>query len=171
MGRGLGESPQPATPEGNAALRLRVDELLGTYEKVRRNLDTLQQRMREASGEATSKDGAVSVRVGPQGNLRELRVEPKAYRRLSPSELAAEILELSRQATKDVQGRLERVMAPFLPKDMPYADVVAGQGDIASWMPKQPLTIDTFDEWWAGIGQNPDLNGPDTGRDGRSERG
>ncbi|MDQ2874910.1 MAG: YbaB/EbfC family nucleoid-associated protein, partial [Actinomycetota bacterium] len=144
---------RPATPEGNAALRLRLEELLGTYADVRKNLGALQQRVREAQGEARSKDGSVRVRVGPQGNLLELVLEPRAYRRLSPSELAAEILELARQATREVQGQMEQVMAPFLPKDVAYADVLTGQADPASWAPKEPLTSETFDTWWAGIGQ------------------
>src|SRR6266851_8367447 len=128
----------PATPSANAALRARFEELLGEYDRVRANFAAMQQRLREARGEAKAQDGSVRVTVGPNGNLLSLTIEPRAYRRLSPSELAAEILELSGRAGRDVRGQLEEVMAPFLPKDVSYADVLEGRVDPAGWAPGQP---------------------------------
>jgi DNA-binding protein YbaB len=149
------ERPGPATPEMNAALRTRFEELLGEYDRVRANFAAMQQRLREVKGEAQSKDGSVRLTVGPQGNLLSLQLEPRAYRRLSPSELAGEILELSGQAGRDARGQLEQVMAPFLPTGVSYTDVMDGQADPATWAPKQPLSDDTFDAWWSGIGRPP----------------
>jgi DNA-binding protein YbaB len=149
------ERSAPATPEMNAALRGRLAELLGEYDRVRVNFAAMQQRLRDVRGEAHSRDGSVRLNVGPQGNLLSLHIEPRAYRRLSPSELAAEILELSGRACGDARSQMEEVLAPFLPKGVSYADVMAGQADPAGWAPRQPLTDDTFDAWWSGIGQPP----------------
>ena len=127
----------PATPEINAALRARLEVLLGEYERVKGEAAAMQQRLREAEGTAQSKDGAVRLTVGPRGDLRTLQIDPRAYRRLSPSELAGEILELSGQAARAVQAELEQVMAPFLPAGLTYRQVADGEVDPGGWRPSQ----------------------------------
>lgn len=142
----------PATPEMITALRARVEQLLGDYDKVRGNLAAMRERLASALGEARTPDGSVRLTVGPRGDLRALEIGPRAYRRLSPSELAEEIMELSRQARDDVQKQLERVVAPFLPDGVSYADVMAGQADPSAWAARQPLTSEAFDAWRSGMG-------------------
>lgn len=146
-----GELPRltngPATPEVNAALRARFEVLLDEYERIKDNASKLQRRLREAEATAASKDGAVKVTVGPRGDLRALQIDPRAYRRLSPSELAAEILELSGAAARDVQAQLEQVIAPFLPPDVTYQQVVDGEVDPASWRPSQASMQRIVESW------------------------
>jgi len=153
----------PASPEMNQRLRARMEQLLGEYERVRDNASAVQEKLRSARGEAQSKDGTVKVTVGPRGDLLDLRIEPRAYRRLSPSELAAEILDLAGRATRDAQGQVEEVMAPFLPEGVTYADAVSGQASPASWVPRGPLSPDTLDDWLARIGKPPSRD-PDNDR-------
>lgn len=130
-----------------------MEQLLTEYDRMRGNLAAMQQRLATALGEAKSHDGSVRLTVGPRGDLRTLEIEPRAYRQHSPSELAEEILALTKQATNDVQRQLEEVMAPFLPTGISYADVAAGKADPAAWALRRPLTSETFDEWWSGIGK------------------
>lgn len=143
----------PATPEVNAALRARLEQLLGEYDRMRGNLAGLQQRLASAHGEASSQDGSVRVTVGPRGELRALEIGPRAYRHLSPSELAAEIVRLSGEATASVTGQLQEVMAPFLPAGVSYADAAAGNADLSAWAPPKPVTSENFDEWISGLGK------------------
>lgn len=131
-----------------------MEQLLGEFDQVRRDFGALRRTLESARGEARSADGYVRVIVGSRGDLRDLQLDPRAYRRFSPTELAAEILELSGKAVSDVQRQLERVMAPFLPKGVSYAEATSGQVDLASWFPRQPLTADAFGEWWDGIRKN-----------------
>lgn len=145
---------QPATPEINSRLRYQIDQLLGEYERVRDNLSAVQEKLRTTCGESQSKDGSVRVTVGLRGNLQDLRIEPRAYRRLSPSELAAEILDLVGRATQDAQGQIEDVMAPFLPAGVSYADAMSGRADPASWVPHGPMTPETFEDWLGRIGKS-----------------
>lgn len=147
-----GPLPGPATPQVNAALRARLEQLLGEYDRMRGNLATMQQRLASAEGEARSEDGAVRVTVGPRGELRALEIGPRAYRHLSPSELAEEIMRLARKASASVQEQLEEVMAPFLPAGMSYADAAAGNAEPAAWAPSRPVTNETFDEWFSRFG-------------------
>jgi DNA-binding protein YbaB len=149
-----GPLPGPATPAVNAALRGRLEQLLGEYDRLRGNLATMQQRLASAQAEAKSDDGSVRVTVGPRGELRGLEIGPRAYRHLSPSELAAEILRLSTKATASVQDQLEEVMAPFLPAGVSYADAASGTADLSAWAPSRPVTNATFDDWIAGFGRS-----------------
>jgi DNA-binding protein YbaB len=146
-----GELPRltngPATPEINAALRARFEVLLDEFERVKDNASKLQRRLHEAEGAAASKDGAVKLTVGPRGDLRTLHIDPRAYRRLSPSELATEILELSRAAARDVQAQLEQVIKPFLPPDLTYQQVADGEVDPGSWHPSQASMQRIIESW------------------------
>src|SRR5262249_50057880 len=116
-GRRAGPSPvtTPSLPQTNAALRARLEDLLGEYERLRHQAGAAQQRMRALTGSARSSDGAVTVGVDSRSRLTTLDIDAKAYRRLSPSQLAAEIQRLYEQASADVTRRAAEVMAPFLP--------------------------------------------------------
>lgn len=142
-------APGPATPELVSAMRARMEQLLGEYDSVRANLAKMRSRLAEVEGSARSADGAIELTVGPQGALRALRIDPRAYRRLSPTELADEIVRLSGEAAADARRRLADVMTPFLPPGVAYDQVADGTADPADWAPRQPLTPATFDDWWS----------------------
>jgi len=146
----------PATPEMISAMRARMEQLLGEYDKVRANLAAMRSRIRAAEGSARSKDGGITLTVGPQGALRALAIEPRAYRNLSPTELAEEIVRLSAQATADVRRQLQAVMAPFLPTGVTYEQVADGSLDPGPWAPERPLTAENFDQWWRTFGGGAD---------------
>jgi DNA-binding protein YbaB len=130
-------------------MRARMEQLLGEYDNVRASLGRLRSRMAEVEGSARSADGGIELTVGPQGTLRALRIDPRAYRRLSPTELADEIVRLSGEAAGDARRQLAEVMAPFLPPGVAYEKVADGTVDPADWAPRQPLTPATFDDWWS----------------------
>jgi DNA-binding protein YbaB len=151
-------------------LRARLEHLITEYDHMRGNLATLRQRLATAQGEAKSEDGSVRVTVGPQGELRALEITPRAYRHLSPSELATEIMRLSGKATENVREQMQEVMAPFLPAGVSYADVATGKADPATLTPSRPLTSEAADEWLSALGQRA-RTGPHDGKgqpDGKS---
>jgi DNA-binding protein YbaB len=136
----------------NAALRARLEDLLGEYEQLRRQAGAAQQRMRALTGSSRSSDGAVTVEVDSRSRLTRLEIDAKAYRRLSPSQLAAEIQRLYAQASADVTRRAGEVMAPFLPSTASYQRLVDGEADPAELFAERPLTDETFDQWRARFG-------------------
>ncbi len=69
----------------------------------------------------------ISVTVGPQGQLRDIRLNPRVYRHLPPSELANAITEQAGRAAADATERRRQLMAPLMPEELPY-DEVFGQG-------------------------------------------
>lgn len=154
----------PATPELNAALRGQIERLLGDYDQVMDDLGRMQQRLRAAQGEAQSKDGLVRLTVGPRGELRSLHLDPRAYRKLSPSELAGEIIELSGTAARDVQQQLEQVLGPFLPAGLSYRQVADGEVDPRSWQP--PAAV--LREFLAGQQSRASRHQPDAATGGQS---
>jgi DNA-binding protein YbaB len=139
----------PSLPQTNAALRARLDDLLGEYERLRHQASTAQQRMRALTGSARSSDGAVTVGVDSRSRLTALEIDPKAYRRLSPSQLAAEVQRLYDQASADVTRQAAEVMAPFLPTGTSYQRLVNGEADPADLLADRPLSDDTYDAWRA----------------------
>lgn len=162
----------PVTPELVSAMRARMEQLLGEYDSVRANLARLRSRLAEVEGSARSADGIIEMTVGPQGTLRALRIDPRACRRLSPTELADEIVRLSGEAAADARRQLADAMAPFLPPGVAYEQVADGTVDPADWAPRQPLTPATFDHWLSQFQAVATDTGPDDHRaNGRGGHG
>jgi hypothetical protein len=142
----------PARSEANRALLARVEELLGTYQRLRSDIADARARAREVTGTAASPDGGVKVTVDRRGALTGLEIDARTYRRSSPTELSATILELTAEAGAKARRETAEIMRRFLPRDIPVEDIVDGTADIST-LPGRPLTDESFDEWWSGIGR------------------
>jgi DNA-binding protein YbaB len=138
-----------------------LDDLLSSYEQLRHQFGTAQARLRALSAEAKAADGSVVVGVDSRGRLHRLDIDPRAYRRLSPSQLAAEILRLHGEASADVTRRAGEVMAPFLPAGASYQRLADGDADPADLLAGQPLSDDTFDDWRARFSGVSTVDRPD----------
>ena len=132
-----------------AALRARLDDVLAEYERMRRNAADTQRRVQAMRGTASTSDGTVRVTVDARGKPVAFDIEPRAYRRYSPSQLATELLRLVDEAAAQVTAEMADAMAPFLPAGVSYADLLSGKADPASLSPGAPLTDETFDAWRA----------------------
>jgi DNA-binding protein YbaB len=142
----------PARSEANRALLARVEELLGTYQRVRADVADARARAREVTGTAASPDGGVKVTVDQRGVLTGLEIDARTYRKSSPTELSATILELTAEAGAAARREMAQLMRPFLPRDLPFEDIIDGTADISA-LPGRPLTEESFDQWWSGIGR------------------
>jgi DNA-binding protein YbaB len=139
----------PPLPATAAALRARLQDLLGEYEQLSGRLGDAQKRMRALTATARSTDGSVSVEVDSRSRLTRLEIDPRAYRRLSPSQLASEILRLTQEAAAGVTRRAGEVMAPFLPAGASYEQILDGQADTLTFLAERPLTDESFGQWRA----------------------
>ncbi len=137
---------------GNRELWARYDELVTAYERTRKQLGELREKLDGLRGEAQSPDGLVSATVGARGELTRLTLSPRTYRHLGPDELAETIVAAVRQAGANLAEQAGELYAPFLPKDVSYAQVRAGEADPAAFRPREPLTADTFTDWWGQLG-------------------
>jgi hypothetical protein len=142
----------PAKSEANRAALARVEELLGTYQRLRGGVADARARAREVTGTAASPDGGVKVKVDQRGVLTGLEIDARTYRKSSPTELSATILGLTAEAGAKARREMAELMRPFLPRDVPVEDIVDGTADLSA-LPGRPLTDESFDAWWSGIGQ------------------
>jgi DNA-binding protein YbaB len=78
--------------------------------------------LREVSGSATSPDGDVTVRVSASGATTGLVLRP-GVRELEPEQLARVILEVTRQAQRDVGAQVVAAMQDLV-GDTPALEVV-----------------------------------------------
>ncbi len=72
-----------------------------------------EQALAEVGGSATSADGEVTVRVNASGATTDLVLRP-GVREYEPEHLARVILEIGRQAQRDVGARVVEVMTEFV---------------------------------------------------------
>jgi DNA-binding protein YbaB len=110
-------------------LRAEFEFLAAQYDRTRKDLETLRERLPTLAGTAESPDGMVTVTVGPRGNLTKIEISPRAYRRLSPTELGELIVEIAEQATRKTYKEMEQLMRPFLSADAPFEKLMTGQAD------------------------------------------
>jgi DNA-binding protein YbaB len=131
----------------NAELLARYDYLLREYERTRRNMLALREKLAGLHASAESKDGMVTVRVGPRGEVKSLELHPRVYRRLTPTELAESIVDTIRQAGQALSDQAAQAYGPYLPEGVSYQQLTQGEG-LSALIPEEPLTDATFDQWW-----------------------
>lgn len=112
-----------------AHLRAEFEALAAHYERSRRQLDTMRQRMPALRGGAESPDKLVKVTVGARGELRKLEIDPRAYRRLSPTELAEAIVETTKEASRAAFAEIEQMLKPLISVDAPFEQLMSGEAD------------------------------------------
>ncbi len=121
-----------------AELRASLEGLMEDYGRRIERLRQMQQDLREVGATAKSKDGLVTVVVGPRGQVQDLSLDPRVYRRLSPSELSRTIMSLIGEATSDVAEQMQKIMEPFMPEGMAYDEVLGEKGDLTALLPQPP---------------------------------
>jgi DNA-binding protein YbaB len=103
-------------------------------------LDELR-RLRRDVAEVTvisrSRKGEVSVEVGAQGELRDIRFKPQALTELSAQKLAQLVMTLVAEAAKEAAGQATEMTAAFLPDEM-AARLRAGEAELVSLLPTPP---------------------------------
>lgn len=92
---------------------------LSLAQELRRSLGDAaetQRRVLSVTGSATSPDGLVTVVVGPRGQLVDLRIDPRVYRRPNAGALAATILATARAAVEQAVEQTRELVDARLPK-------------------------------------------------------
>ena len=103
--------------EANSALRDRLAEVYGRYERLRSEMDDLQRRLAEMRVSATSADGAVRATVDPRGQLVELSLDRRVYGGVDTEQLARTIVAVTRDAAERTAGQVEAMMTEYLPPE------------------------------------------------------
>lgn len=104
------------TPElpSRSALRGMLDDLRASMQNMRKT----QERVFEVRGTAWSDDRLIKAVVGPRGQLIELDIDPRIYRRPNSKALSASIVATVRQAADDAMRKSQEIMDENMPSDM-----------------------------------------------------
>jgi len=108
---------ETADRDVNRALRERLADVYGRYDRLRSEMDELRERLASLQVSAVSADGLVQATVGPRGQLIDLHLHREACRSLDPDDLAQAIVATARQAAEQTAGKVAALMAGYLPPD------------------------------------------------------
>lgn len=111
-----------------------LEQLVQEVNRQTEQIRDMHEKIRDVSASATSKDGMVTVTVGARGDVRKIDFDPRVYRKLSPSELSASLVEQIGAATRTVSGELKETMQPFAPADLPFEDLFGEEVDFPSFL-------------------------------------
>lgn len=116
----------------------RIEGLFEEYQQQRNSLTELQHRMRELTASATSPRREVSVTVGQNGVLTDIRFPTSAYKRLTPADLTEVIMTTYAEAKEKVMVQAEAVLAPMLPDGVDAGSLVRGTAGTDAFLPPEP---------------------------------
>ncbi|MEU3646130.1 YbaB/EbfC family nucleoid-associated protein [Lentzea sp. NPDC034063] len=110
-----------------------VEEYEAKLADLKQKSENLSENVAAASATVTSKDGAVTVTVGPNGGLQNLQLGHRAVE-LGGPRLTALILETARKAQKQAATQVLELFKPL------------GEGTEAYQMASDAIPDDEFDE-------------------------
>jgi DNA-binding protein YbaB len=108
------------------------------YSKQVGRLNEMQRDLDKVSATATRSDGLVTVVVGPRGQVQDIRLDPRVYRKLGSDELSRAILQLIGEATTDVGEQMKKILTPFMPEGLSYETALGQDGDFTAFLPQPP---------------------------------
>jgi hypothetical protein len=93
-------------------------DLLEQLRDATQHLPDTHKRMLSLTGTAWSADRAVKVVVGPRGQLVDVEIDPRVFRRPNAGELRARILEASAAAVAELQEKTREIMDEQIPPEV-----------------------------------------------------
>jgi len=104
---------RPERPDW-AALYSKFDDL----KKVTEGMNDTRRQLFEVTGTAWSADRTVKAVVGPRGQLIELEIDPRIYRKPNSKALSATIVATVRDAVADAGKKTMQILDDRMPSDM-----------------------------------------------------
>jgi DNA-binding YbaB/EbfC family protein len=95
-----------------------IDALMKQAQEMQAQMQELQEEAAKETAEASSGGGMVTVVATAGGELRELRVDPKAIDPDDPELLADLVLAAANEALRAARAKVEAKMKTMLPPDL-----------------------------------------------------
>lgn len=124
-----------------------INQMMADYQRQLENLTEHQRRMSEITGTAASQRKSVSVTVGSQGQILELKFPTDAYREMAPMELANVIAETFNAARAQVQKQQQELMTANAPTGMDLSKMFGPDSDLGKVLPRNPIMSDEVREY------------------------
>jgi DNA-binding protein YbaB len=115
----------------NAALQEQAEQLRGDFQRMLTEGPEVAARAKEISVTRKSRDGLVSVTVGPRGDLVQLDLDPRVYRRPDSRALADTIVETVQAAAVEAQELVVETLSTVLPREAVQAQL---DGDVEGYL-------------------------------------
>jgi DNA-binding protein YbaB len=100
-----------------AQLKTLYSQLLDEADDLKARVKDFKERSATVEGRARTPEDDIRVTVGPHGDLRTLEIDPRAYRKLGPTELSQEIVELCEKAHRNAGEQVGDLMRSALGRD------------------------------------------------------
>jgi DNA-binding protein YbaB len=104
-------SGEPVAQE--ASIEQRLAQAMAELEATQKAVAEAEEELRHASCTVRSRDRAVEVTVGHQGELTELRFLDGKYRNMTAGELAGSVLEAAERARTQMSRQVMETFEPF----------------------------------------------------------
>jgi DNA-binding protein YbaB len=120
----------------------RLEELAASYERARSDVRQTQDQLRTITATVKSDKGLLTVTVGAQGQITELRFNSRAYRSMSPGALATVLTETIEKARLAVTTRVGEIVGGSLPAGLSFDAVREGAVDWDAVLPQPTQSLD-----------------------------
>jgi DNA-binding protein YbaB len=94
-----------------------IESMVGDLRRSLDNVGAMQRQLMRVTGTAWSDDRMVKAVVGPRGQLIELEIDPRVYRKPNSKALAASIIATVHAAVDDVLREGAEILDQGLPRD------------------------------------------------------
>nr|WP_184905857.1 YbaB/EbfC family nucleoid-associated protein [Amycolatopsis umgeniensis] len=115
-----------------------VDTLLEQFERQTAQLKDAQEAASQTSATVVSQDGLVRATIDATGTLAKLEIQPNAFERTNPAQLANTVLTLVRQGSLQVKQQVAELMAPITEGLPDLSDLIEGAPSLQGLMPAIP---------------------------------
>ena len=95
-----------------------LDALMKQAQEMQAQMKQLQEDAAKETAEATAGGGMVTVVASASGELKELRIDPKAIEGADPEMLADLVIAASNEALRAARAKVEAKMKGMLPPDL-----------------------------------------------------
>ena len=95
-----------------------MNALLKQAQEMQEQMQQLQEEAANETAEASAGGGMVTVVASASGELKELRIDPKAIDPNDPELLADLVIAASNEALRAAQAKVEAKMKSLLPPDL-----------------------------------------------------
>jgi DNA-binding protein YbaB len=95
-----------------------LHDMVGDIERTIGNLDSIQQRMMKLTGEAWSEDRMIRAVVGPRGEIVDLEIDARVFRKPNSRALAAAIIKAVKLAGEDAARQVQELLTETMPADL-----------------------------------------------------
>ncbi len=95
-----------------------LDALMKQAQEMQSQMQELQEEAAKETAEASAGGGMVTVVASAAGELKELRIDPKAIDPNDPEMLADLVLAAANEALRAAQAKVEAKMKSMIPPDL-----------------------------------------------------